>query len=110
MSLHNSKMKSEYWSYIWLVIGFIFLIFSNGFWNIIPIAAWLAPIFLLRFLRTQNKTKGLVIFAPVYVIAWIIMLYGMFLGIIGYIFAVTYGIIFFIPFLADRFITPKLQK
>ncbi|KAF5418951.1 MAG: apolipoprotein N-acyltransferase [Candidatus Methanocomedens sp.] len=109
MSLHNSKMKSEYWSYIWLVIGFIFLIFSNGFWNIIPIAAWLAPIFLLRFLRTQNKTKGLVIFAPVYVIAWIIMLYGMFLGIIGYIFAVTYGIIFFIPFLADRFITPKIE-
>jgi apolipoprotein N-acyltransferase len=98
MSLRNSKIKSEYWSYLWLAIGFIFLIFSNGIWNIIPIAAWLAPIFLIRFLRTQTKTKGLIIFVPVYCIAWIIMIYDMYPGVIGNGFGIFYGIVFFPAF------------
>lgn len=109
MSLSNSKVKSEYWPYIWLVIGFIFLIFSNGIWNVIPIAAWLAPIFLIHFLRTQNKIKGLVIFAPVSVIAWTIMLKDIYPGNVGLITALIYGTIFLLPFLADRLITPKID-
>jgi apolipoprotein N-acyltransferase len=111
MSLHNSKMKSEYRSYLWLVIGFIFLIFSNGIWNIIPIATWLAPVFLIRFLRTQTKTKGLIIFVPVYLTAWIIMLYGVYPGEVevSLVTASAYGIIFFLPFLADRLMTLKIK-
>ena len=111
MSLGNSKIKSEYWSYIWLVIGFIFLIFSNGIWNIIPIATWLAPVFLIRFLRTQTKIKGLLLFAPVYLAAWIIMLYGIYPGEveISLVTASAYGIIFILPFLADRLMTPKIK-
>ncbi len=107
MSLRNSKIKSEYWPYLWLVIGFIFLIFSNGIWNIIPIATWLAPIFLIRFLRTQTKIKGLLLFAPVYLAAWIIMLYGIYPGEveISLVTASAYGIIFILPFLADRLMT-----
>lgn len=103
------NIKSWPLPYLWLLIGFIFLIFSNGLLKIIPIAAWLAPIFLLRFLRTQDKTKGLLIFATVNVIAWIIMLHGILPGIMGYIFAVSYGIIFFLPYLADRLMAPKMK-
>ncbi len=33
-----------------LAIGTAFLLVSNGRW-IVPIAAWLAPLFLLRFVR-----------------------------------------------------------
>jgi len=96
MYLHNSKMKSEYWSYLWLVVGFVFLIFSNGIWNIIPIATWLAPVFLIRFLRTQTKIKGLLLFAPVYLTAWIIMLYGVYPGEVkvSLVTASAYGIFF----------------
>jgi len=68
MKKENSKLKLEHWPYLWLIIGFIFLIFSNGTFNIIPIATWLAPLFLLRFLGTQNKLKGLLIFLPVYIL------------------------------------------
>ena len=105
------KENSKIWSYIWLLIGFIFLVFSNGIHNIIPIATWLAPVFLLRFLRTQTKTKGLLIFAPVCFTAWIIMLYGILpdLGVIGNGFGLFYGIVFFLPFLADRLMTPKIK-
>jgi hypothetical protein len=75
MSLRNSKIKSEYWSYLWL-----------------------APIFLIRFLRTQTKTKGLIIFVPVYCIAWIIMIYDMYPGVIGNGFGIFYWIVFFPAF------------
>lgn len=99
---------------MWLLIGFIFLIFSNGTNHIIPIATWLAPVFLLRFLRTQSKPKGLLIFLPVYLLGWIIMLYGMYhAGMpawVGIMTAVVYGIVFYLPFLADRLITPQMKS
>ncbi len=46
-------------SYLYLFIGFIFLFFSNGKWTL-PIAAFLSPIFLIRFLRFQKPTKGFI--------------------------------------------------
>ena len=46
------------WSFLWLVIGAILLLFANGRW-IIPLATWLAPIFLMRFARTQPAVRGL---------------------------------------------------
>lgn len=113
MKKENSKLKLEHWPYLWLIIGFIFLIFSNGTFNIIPIATWLAPLFLLRFLRTQNKLKGLLIFLPVYILGWIIMLYGMYYAgmpaWVSIVTGLTYGIVFFLPFLADRLISHKIK-
>ncbi len=105
------KIKSEHWSYLWLVVGFIFLIFSNGIHKVIPLATWLAPVFLIRFLRTQTKLKGLLLFVPVYFAAWIIVLYGILpdLGLIGNGFGLFYGIVFFLPFLADRLMTPRIK-
>ncbi len=50
------KTKNIY-SYIYLLIGFVFLFFFNGRW-ILPIAAFMAPIFLIRFLRYQKPFKG----------------------------------------------------
>jgi len=45
--------------YAYLVTGFIFLIFANGRW-ILPIAPFIAPIFLIRFLRIQKPLKGII--------------------------------------------------
>ena len=50
------KTKNIY-SYIYLLIGFVFLFFFNGRW-ILPIAAFIAPLFLIRFLRYQKPFKG----------------------------------------------------
>jgi len=43
-----------------LLIGFISLFFFNGRW-ILPIAAFIAPVFLIRFLRFQKPLKGFLI-------------------------------------------------
>ena len=50
-------IKRPIYSYAYLLVGFLFLFFFNGRW-IIPIAAFLAPIFLIRFLRFQKPMKG----------------------------------------------------
>ncbi len=106
-----NKTKSESLSYLWLIIGSILLVFSNGIHYIIPVATWLAPVFLIRFLRTQTKAKGLTIFGLINCAAWVIMQFGIYpdLGIIGTSFGVVYGIIFFLPFLADRLLAPKVK-
>ena len=40
-------------SYLWLAIAAALYLFTGGQWAI-PLAAWLAPLFLLRFVRTQR--------------------------------------------------------
>ena len=44
-------------SYLYLFLGFVFLFFSNGRWTV-PLAIWIAPIFLVRFLRFHTPLKG----------------------------------------------------
>ena len=59
--------NNKYNSYIYLLIGFIFLFFFNGRW-ILPIAAFIAPVFLIRFLRFQKPLVGFLILI---LIGWI---------------------------------------
>jgi apolipoprotein N-acyltransferase len=40
--------------YLWLVIAAIFGLFIGGKWNF-PLAAWIAPIFIIRFFRESEK-------------------------------------------------------
>ena len=54
--MKNPMTKNKY-SYVYLLIGFVFLFFFNGRW-IIPIAAFIAPLFLIRFLRYQKPFVG----------------------------------------------------
>jgi apolipoprotein N-acyltransferase len=104
----NSKIDRH--SFLWLVIGFLLMVFANGRW-IVPIATWLAPVFLLRFTRTQKTGRGLVFslftLIAVYIIAWkgLIPLSGVFY----YIVAGSLGLIFWLAFLADRLLTPRLH-
>ena len=45
---------SDSLSYLWLVLAFVLSLFAmNGTWDF-PLAAWLSPLFLLRFTRTHR--------------------------------------------------------
>lgn len=105
----NITNKSDRWSYLWLAIGAILLLFSNGTWGIIPLATWLAPVFLMRFLRTQKPGRGLGLVALTLVVAYVFMSQGMLPGMMVYIISVAYGLFFFLAFLADRLIAPRLR-
>lgn len=101
--------KSDRWSYLWLAIGGILLIFSNGIWKIIPLATWLTPVFLMRFVRTQKSGRGLFIIMITHMGAYVIMMQDVLPGMMGYSISVAYGLFFFLPFLADRLIAPRLR-
>jgi apolipoprotein N-acyltransferase len=100
---------SDRLSYLWLAIAAVLFVFYDGRWAI-PLAAWLAPLFLLRFVRTQRPLFGLLLawlvrFAVVATVpSGIVLLSG-----IGY-----YAIVLILaglstlPYLADRLITPRL--
>jgi hypothetical protein len=52
--------RSIKFSYLYLFIGFVFLFFFNGRW-ILPVAAFAASVFLMRFLRFQKPFTGFLI-------------------------------------------------
>jgi len=107
----NSTTESNRWSYLWLAIGALLLVFANGVW-IIPLATWLAPVFLIRFLRTQKPVRGLILVALTIIVVEIVRAGGWvpptMSGILRYLMPAGIGLIFFLPFLADRLVAPRL--
>ena len=93
-----------------LLAGLAFFVFSNGRF-IVPAAAWLAPVFLLRFFRRNKPVPGLTVGLVLFPGAAGLMLYGIippFLGVMFYALVVYYGLLWLLPYVADRFIAPKV--
>ncbi|MCP4024087.1 MAG: hypothetical protein GY729_19755 [Desulfobacteraceae bacterium] len=56
----KTNIRSDKISYIWLGIGAVLMVFSNGIYSI-SLAAWLFPVFVMRFTRLQTPIKGFII-------------------------------------------------
>jgi apolipoprotein N-acyltransferase len=83
---------------------------SNGRCSV-PAAAWLAPLFLLRYLRTQRPLRGLAIvyglFLAAFPVQWssIVPLEG-----VGYwLFALGFQLVYLMPFAIDRYLAPRIR-
>ena len=103
------KTKSNQ-SYLYLIVGFVCLFFYNGRW-IIPITAFLAPLFLIRFMRYQSPFIG---FLAVLLVGWIsnIFIWKGMMPISGFLYyLVTFMMSVFtsLTFLLDRIYTQKLK-
>jgi apolipoprotein N-acyltransferase len=96
-------------SWIWLVIAAVLLMFSNGA-NNIPLAAWLAPVFAMRFVRGRSLKIGLPIAYAVLTAGFAFQFRGMvpIPGVGLYIFLVVWGIPLVLPYLIDRLLAPRL--
>ena len=71
----NMQKKSPNPSdYLWLAIGSILLAFMGGKWNI-PVATWLAPIFLIRFFRRQDRWYKTLIALPAVTAGMMVFMY-----------------------------------
>jgi apolipoprotein N-acyltransferase len=55
--MDKERKPSGYLSYAWLAIGCVLFAFVGMRWNV-PVAAWLAPVFLMRFFRSREKWIG----------------------------------------------------
>lgn len=97
-------------SYVYLLIGFLSLFFFNGIW-ILPIAAFIAPLFLIRFLRFQKPFKGFLIIVLVGWIANIFVWKGMLpmSGFFYYLVSFMMSVFTSLTFLIDRIYIQKLK-
>ena len=98
-------------SLLTLVVGAAFLALSNGRFAV-PIAAWVAPVFLLRFTRAAPVWRGAALIYGVtlgaFVIAWPGMIPlppGPFLGL-----AAGLCLLYVLPYLADRLAYWRLPR
>lgn len=100
-------------SWLSLLLGTALLPFAT-LYTIIPVAAWLAPVFLLRFSRTQPLAVAL----PVVMLAQVLGTFGtlrtdyfdppmspaMLAG-----FCLGYGLLLALPYIADRLLAQRLS-
>ncbi len=96
-------------SWIPLVIAVVLLPFANG-GHSIALAAWLAPFFLLRFTRSHRTMTGLAVMFVVQVAALTVQFRGMvpFPPTVYAVVMIAYGIVFTLPYFADRLLWLQL--
>ena len=110
------NIPPERLAWLWLLVGFIFLPFT-AWETVIPLAAWLAPVFLLRFVRTTGRTRNaLRLIFLVYAIGIFISvrdlvdLSRMDLFILGLIQVPLFrGFMYMLAYAADRLIGSRLR-
>ena len=104
------KIRMKAWSlpYLWLAIAFLFAVFAQTKAPI-PLAAWLAPIFLLRFVRSQKVLQGMLLAYLVTVAAYVIGNWNLTVPILLYPVGLVFGLLTLFPYLADRLIAPRLR-
>jgi apolipoprotein N-acyltransferase len=97
-------------AWLWLLIGFLLLPFTF-FQTVIPLAAWLAPVFLLRFARTSRRPRaGLTLVFLAYAAAVLAASRGLpfnFFGLLGNV--LFKGLMWTLPYAIDRLLTQRLE-
>ena len=95
---------SDRWSLLWLAIAAVCLVFIWGKWSV-SLAGWLAPVFLLRFMRTQKVIWGYLLVLLILVVTTVIT----WTGITDPVICVFMGFLASLAFLIDRLLAPRLK-
>ena len=105
----SAKPPSPMRSLLWLAAAAVLLPFANGR-DTIAVAAWLAPVFLLRFVRSRNARSGLLFAWLALTGAFALQFRGMvpIPGVWYFVLAVVYGLVETLPYIADRLLTPRI--
>ncbi len=102
---------SGHWPWLWLVVGTALLPFAN-LQTLVPLTAWLAPVFLLRFSRSQRAVVGLPVLVVAIAAALLVGLRGGFFpmaeGAGYYLFVAGLAIGGALPFALDRLVAARL--
>ncbi len=91
------------------MLGVALLLVANGRW-VIPLATWLAPIGWLVFLERSRALPGLALAVILYTLVNFVAWRGLIPapGVLYYVIAGTYAIIYFLPFAIHRLTIARL--
>ncbi len=96
--------------FLWLAAGGAILLFANGT-RIVPLAAWIGPVFMLRFLRSQKPLAGLLpgylVSAAVFYFQWSAAFKDA--GTMFTLYTAAFGLLVFLPYAADRLLSPRIR-
>ena len=97
-------------TYLWLVVAIVLMPFAMDYKWMIPLAAWLYPIFLLRFVRTQPLWRGIGLSYLAFVLVAVVLgpQGGAFPGALYYLLVLGSGVIGILAYLLDRLLAPRL--
>ena len=117
-NLGGNMMSKKYFSLILFLLGFVIFMFTRRS-EIVPtiqIAILIAPIFILRFIRTQPPKRGILLTLLGFLLSMNIALWGLFdMGdgsttiIFNLIRSSILAILYFLPYMVDRLIYPKFK-
>ncbi len=98
-------------SFLYLLLGFVFLFFSNGRWTL-PIAIWIAPIFLVRFLRFHKPLRGYIFLVSAMFISNIFIWDGLIpmSGFFYYLVSLMMSIVTALVFIIDRIYSQRIKR
>jgi apolipoprotein N-acyltransferase len=104
----SRRADPRHTSWAWLPVAAALLLFANGR-NTVPVVAWLAPVFLLRFLR-GGRAWRLAAAWLVAIAAWAFQFRGMVPAPQPFLAAVwvAYGAALLLPFGADRLLAGRV--
>jgi len=98
-------------SLLMLLVGSLLVGFSTGRW-LAPMVAWIGPVLIMRYYRDQKVGRGYIFIIVAYILAFLIGFGGMWLGMWGMGMmsglAVLYGLLWSLPYLADRLMSRRL--
>jgi len=108
-------IKDKNISFIWFVVGFSLFIFTRSV-TFISLAIIIAPLFILRFLRTQRAVKGILLTLLGFVASLTISLWGLY-SFEGKLFSLLFNtirsvliaIILALPYVADRLMVHRVR-
>ena len=114
MERTTTLTRSGRWAYLWLAVGAVLLMLSTGRFDV-ALAAWLSPVFLIRFFRSQRTGSGylfiLLSLFVAYGITWrSIISFFMFESLPIYlVMAFFIALMNSLPLLADRLLASRLR-
>jgi apolipoprotein N-acyltransferase len=107
------KTRSDrYSSLLLLLTGGLLVGFSMGSW-LAPLAAWIGPVLIMRYARDHRRRVAFLRVVAIYVLAFAIGYGAIWTPFVGWlavpILATIYGLLWSLPYLADRLVSARLQ-
>jgi apolipoprotein N-acyltransferase len=107
----ETRAASPIVSLAMLLAGSLLVGFSMGRW-LAPLAAWIGPVLIMRYARDHKVGRGYLLVFAAYILAFLIG-FGSIWKAFGLpavpLFSVLYGLLWSLPYLADRLVSVRLR-